>query len=262
MRTAVRTKYGPPDVLRLTETPTPPVDDDAILIRVRAVGLNASDTELLRAQPLYVRFTGVGFFRPKVRVLGSDVAGEVVSVGRNVTEFAPGDAVVGDLLYSGFGGLAEYVAVPADAPLVRKPSDVTFEEAWMSTACGAVSSCLKRRDIGPLVRGVSDHQHHVDDRLRGKAGDGGGSRVFELEDFVSKRLADPFSLPSKLCRPGRVILGKMDRAVEQRGHPNGGGGELRVRDRRALLRQARQAHRASGTSLPALDGITIKSSCC
>ncbi len=139
MRAIVRSNYGTPDVLQLAEIPKPPVSDDTILVRVRAVGLNASDTEILRAEPLYVRFSGYGLWKPKVRVLGSDVAGRVEAVGGNVTEFAPGDEVVGDLLYSGFGGLAEYVAVPEDAPLVHKPSDLTFEAAAALPQAGLIA---------------------------------------------------------------------------------------------------------------------------
>ena len=91
MRAVVRDVYGPPEVLRLEEVEKPAPKGDEVLIRVHAVSLNASDWEILTGNPLYGRIWG--FFTPKVRVLGSDVAGTVEAVGPDVTEFQPGDAV-------------------------------------------------------------------------------------------------------------------------------------------------------------------------
>jgi len=100
-----------------------------VLVRVRATSVNRSDWEALIARPVYVRLSGAGFLRPKHTILGSDVAGRVETVGKDVTEFQPGDDVFGDTLYSGAGGFAEYVSVPERAPLVLKPPGLTFEEA-------------------------------------------------------------------------------------------------------------------------------------
>jgi NADPH:quinone reductase-like Zn-dependent oxidoreductase len=72
---------------------------------------------------------GGGFWKPKDQILGSDVAGVVEAVGADVTEFRPGDEVLGDTLYHGHGGFAEYVAVPAQAPIVAKPPGITFAQA-------------------------------------------------------------------------------------------------------------------------------------
>ena len=129
MKAIVRHRYGSPDVLTLEEIPTPTPGDHDVLVKVQAVALNASDWEILRANPLYIRLVGFGFRQPKHTILGSDIAGRVEAVGRNVTEFQPGDEVFGDSFYCGLGGFAEYVSLPESAPLVRKPSSLTFEQA-------------------------------------------------------------------------------------------------------------------------------------
>ncbi len=116
MKAAARKKYGSPDVVSIQEIERPVPGDDDVLLEVRAVSLNASDVELLTGTPAYSRIYGL--FTPRFRVLGSDVAGRVVAVGKNVTQFQPGDEVFGDILER-FGGMAEYVAAPAKALLRR-----------------------------------------------------------------------------------------------------------------------------------------------
>lgn len=121
------TKYGPPHVLRLDEieTPTPGCND--VLIRIHAAGVNAGDRVLLRGAPFMVRLTS-GLRTPKHQILGADVAGQIVAVGSNVTQYQPGDEVFGDLSGSGYGAFAEYVAAPQQA-VVLKPARMTFEQA-------------------------------------------------------------------------------------------------------------------------------------
>ena len=128
MKAIVAREYGPPDVLRLEGVRKPTPGDGEVLIEVRAAGLNAADWHLLRADPPLVRLMGFGLLRPKDEIPGSDVAGRVEAVGRNVTRFSPGDEVFGDLSASGHGAFAGYVAAPADA-LVSMPPNLTFEEA-------------------------------------------------------------------------------------------------------------------------------------
>jgi len=93
MRAIVRHEYGSPDVLELEEVEKPEVGGDDVLVKVHAASVNASDVELLTAHPLYVRLVGFGFLKPKVLILGSDIAGRVEAVGSNVTQFQPGDEV-------------------------------------------------------------------------------------------------------------------------------------------------------------------------
>ena len=122
--------------------------DDEVLIKLRAVSLNGSDWEILRAIPAYSRLFGL--FRPHIRILGSDIAGEVEAVGAGVTDFRPGDAVYGDL-FGTFGGFAEYVCGKAEK-LLPKPEALTFAEA----AClpqGGVIALQAMRDFGQVKPG-------------------------------------------------------------------------------------------------------------
>ncbi len=126
MKAIVCDKYGSPDVLRLEEVPKPTPSDDEVLVKVHAASVNSADFELLRGKPWLIRLGGLR--RPMHRILGSDIAGRVEAVGRNVKEFQPGDEVFGDISRSGWGGFAEYVCAPESA-LVAKPASLAFEEA-------------------------------------------------------------------------------------------------------------------------------------
>ena len=136
MKAIVYTEYGSPDVLKLEEVKKPTPRDDELLIKVHAVSLNARDWRLLRADPFLVRLMGGGFLKPKNQILGSDVAGRVEAVGRNVKQFQPGDEVFGDLSECGDGGFAEYVAAREDA-LVLKPE---FAQSCSSFLLGGITS--------------------------------------------------------------------------------------------------------------------------
>ena len=128
MKAIVYTEYGPPDVLNLEEVQKPAPKDDEVLVKVHAASANAADWHLMRADPFLVRVMGFGLLKPKNGRLGADIAGRVEAVGRNVTQFQPGDEVFGDLSGRGFGGYAEYVCATEDA-LALKPANVSFEEA-------------------------------------------------------------------------------------------------------------------------------------
>ena len=127
MKAVVLTKYGPPEGLQLKEVPKPAPGDHEVLIKVRATTVNDWDWCFTRGKPRLYRLL-FGFFRPKVEILGAEVAGQVEAVGSNVTKFQPGDDVYGDISEAGFGGFAEYVCVREDA-LGRKPPGMTFEQA-------------------------------------------------------------------------------------------------------------------------------------
>jgi len=150
MKAAVRHEYGPPEVLNVEEVRTPTPADDELLVRVLAASVNLGDWELLTADPLYItvlvqifgpkpRHKVVSsndegdsvrrgrFFKPRYKILGTDIAGRVETVGRNVTQFQPGDEVFGDCV--GFGAFAEYVCVSEKDALVSKPDSMTFEQA-------------------------------------------------------------------------------------------------------------------------------------
>jgi NADPH:quinone reductase-like Zn-dependent oxidoreductase len=142
-------RYGPPEVLRLTDTGDPVVGDEDVLIRVMAASVNPLDWHFMRGMP-YILRPQAGLLRPKVGVLGADLAGRVAEVGKHVTAFAPGDEVFGCL--AGLGTLAEYVSVRADAVLAPKPANQTFEQA-ASVPFAAVTALQALRDHGHVQPG-------------------------------------------------------------------------------------------------------------
>jgi len=150
MKAIVCTKYGSPDVLQLEEVEKPTPKDNEVLAKVHAASLNAADFEYLRGV-FIVRLLYRGLLKPKNTILGSDIAGQVEAVGRNVKQFQPGDEIWGDLSYPyGFGTLAEYVCVLEDA-LRLKPASMTFEEAAAIPTAGVVAlqNLRGRRPIQP-----------------------------------------------------------------------------------------------------------------
>jgi NADPH:quinone reductase-like Zn-dependent oxidoreductase len=147
MRAVIYEKYGPPGNLRMAELDTPAPDDGEVLVKVLAASVNAADWHLLRGKPLFSRAT-VGLLRPKHKILGVDVAGRVEAAGGGVTRFQPGDEVYANLLDHGYGGFAEYVAVPVDA-VSAKPTGLSFEEA-AAVPMAAVTALQGLRHHGDL----------------------------------------------------------------------------------------------------------------
>ncbi len=142
MKAIIQEKYGLPDaVLTLQEVATPVIKDDEVLVRVRAASVNADVWHAVTGLPYYVRLIGAGILSPKDRIPGTDLAGEVQSVGRLVTQFEPGDEVFGEcdrrFVLRG-GAYAEYAAVPHDT-IVRKPAGITFEQAAAVPSAGLLA---------------------------------------------------------------------------------------------------------------------------
>jgi NADPH:quinone reductase-like Zn-dependent oxidoreductase len=146
MQAIVRRHYGPPDVLRLEEIKKPAPLDKEVLIRVRAASVNPLDWHFMRGTPYLLRI-GIGLGTPRSPQLGVDVAGQVEEVGRNVTQFKPGDDVFGACR----GAFAEYARTP-ESKLVAKPSSVTFEQG-ASVAIAGLSALQALRDKGRLQPG-------------------------------------------------------------------------------------------------------------
>ena len=135
MKAIVYSQYGPPEVLQLKDVPKPAPKDDEVLIRIKAVSVNGSDRERLIGEPLYVRLSGLR--KPRHPILGSDIAGRIENVGRNIRDFRAGDEVFGEL--PGYhGGFAEYVCAP-EKTLARKPAGMTFDEAAAIPQAGVIS---------------------------------------------------------------------------------------------------------------------------
>ncbi len=136
MKAFVQHRFGGPDELKLEEREPPKPTDDQLLVKLLAVSLNGSDRESLVGKPLYARI-GAGLGNPRGRILGSDIAGRVEIAGKNVTEFAPGDEVFGEL--PGYvGGFAEYVRT-SGRTLARKPTSLTFEQAAAIPQAGVIA---------------------------------------------------------------------------------------------------------------------------
>jgi NADPH:quinone reductase-like Zn-dependent oxidoreductase len=149
MKAIVYEEYGSPDVLQLKEVEKPTPKEDQVLVRVHAASLNAADLETLRGT-WSARI--VGPLRPRHKIPGSDIAGRVEAVGRNVKQFQPGDEVWGDLSFPyGFGTFAEYVCVSENA-LTLKPASMTFEEA-ATYPQSAIISLQSLRDKGQIQQG-------------------------------------------------------------------------------------------------------------
>ena len=125
MKALYRDRYGGPDVLAVRDVPEPELAPNEILVRVREVSLNGADKDYLTGIPV-VRIAAP--FRPANKILGTDVAGRVERIGSKVTLFEPGDEVYGDTFESGFGGLAELVAVPEEK-LSPIPLGLTAQQA-------------------------------------------------------------------------------------------------------------------------------------
>jgi NADPH:quinone reductase-like Zn-dependent oxidoreductase len=150
MKAIVYERYGSPDVLELRDMPQPVPRDNELLVKVRAVSVNAFDWHMLRGKPFVARLAG-GLFSPKHAILGEDIAGTVEEVGRGVTQFKAGDDVFGDLAACGSGGFAEYVCARADL-LAPKPGNMSFDEA-AAVPMAAVTALQGLRDKGRIASG-------------------------------------------------------------------------------------------------------------
>ncbi len=147
MRAIVYSEYGSPDVLRLEEVEKPVPKEDEVLVRVCATSVNDWDWALIYGETTNRLLHGIT--KPKLRILGGDVAGRVEAVGAKVSAFGPGDEVYGDLCMAGFGTFAEYVCAPAQA-LINKPAGMTFEQAAAIPQAGmlAVQGLIDVGEIG------------------------------------------------------------------------------------------------------------------
>jgi NADPH:quinone reductase-like Zn-dependent oxidoreductase len=156
MRAVVYDRYGAPNVLRLDDVERPVPEDDEVLVKIHATTVSRTDCGLRSAKPFITRFF-TGLRRPKRKILGMELAGEVEAVGAAVTEFEVGDHVFG---VNGFGAHAEFVCMRESAPLAHKPASMSFEEA--AAVCDGASlalACLRTTDLregrSSLIYGAS-----------------------------------------------------------------------------------------------------------
>jgi NADPH:quinone reductase-like Zn-dependent oxidoreductase len=165
MKAIVQTRYGSPDILQLREVPKPVPQENEILVRVCAVSVNRSDWEGLIGKPLYARMSGLR--KPGNPILGSDVAGQVESAGKNHSQFQPGSEVFGEM-GDYHGGFAEYVCTGARA-WALKPSGITFEQAAAFPQAGVIA-----------LQGIRGRIQPGQNVLINGAGGGAGSFAIQL----------------------------------------------------------------------------------
>jgi NADPH:quinone reductase-like Zn-dependent oxidoreductase len=144
MKAVVYDRYGPPDVLRLEDVEQPVPKEDEVLVRIHATTVNRTDCGFRSAEYFISRFV-TGLRRPRRKILGMELAGEVEAVGRAVTKFEVGDQVFG---VTGSGAHAEFVCMRESAALAHKPAGMTFEEA--TAVCDGASlalACLGKAEL-------------------------------------------------------------------------------------------------------------------
>jgi len=147
MKAIVRDEYGPPDVLDLREIDKPVVEDDEVLVRVHAAGVGREVWHVMTGLPYPIRLAGYGLRAPKNPVIGSDVAGVVEAIGKDVRRFRPGDEVFG----IGKGSYAEYARAREDK-LAPKPANLTFGQA-AAVAISGLTALQGLRDHGRVGPG-------------------------------------------------------------------------------------------------------------
>jgi NADPH:quinone reductase-like Zn-dependent oxidoreductase len=166
MKAIIYTEYGPPEVLRMQEVEKPVPRDRDVLVKVQATTVTIGDTIMrdldmpLHGVKRFLARLYLGYNKPKRRVLGMELAGDVESVGRKVTRFKPGDAVFGSTFAVDFGGYAEYKCLPEKGVIALKPVHLSYEEAAAVPGAGVtVVECLNKGKIQPgqkvLIYGAS-----------------------------------------------------------------------------------------------------------
>lgn len=154
MKAIVQGGYGPVDeVLHLRDVPRPAVGHHEVLVRVRAASVHPDVWHVVTGQPFVLRLMGAGLLRPKDAIPGTDLAGTVEEVGREVTAFVPGDHVFGEsrrgMQWRNGGTFADYVSVPPDL-LALKPGNISFEQAAAVPTAGIIA--LHNLQMGDGVR--------------------------------------------------------------------------------------------------------------
>ncbi len=150
MRAIEFSQYGPPSVLQFIEVAKPEPKPNEVLVKIHAGTVTTTETYFRQGKPFITRFF-TGLFKPKLKRLGEEIAGEIESVGAAVTRFKAGDKVFGTA-GPNFGGNAEYLCVPEDGVLMHMPSNLTYAEA-ASCVDGVLTALPFLRDGGKIQAG-------------------------------------------------------------------------------------------------------------
>lgn len=157
MKAIVQDKYGSPEDLKLREVGKPAAGDDEVLVRVRAASLHPDVWHVVTGRPYVLRLLGSGLAKPRNPIPGTDMAGVIESVGKNVTQFRAGDEVFGETIrshqWANGGALAEYVVARPEW-LALKPANISFEQAASVPTSGFIT-LLNLRGGRVLRRGQS-----------------------------------------------------------------------------------------------------------
>lgn len=152
MKTIVYTQYGPPEVLRLADTPKPAPRPSEVLVNIYTTTVTIGDCRMRSftvppEQWLFARLY-LGVFKPRRPVLGMELAGVIEAIGKAVTRFKPGDAIFASTFEADFGGYAEYKCFPENGLLAIKPANLRFDEAAAAVGAGITClRCLKRAKL-------------------------------------------------------------------------------------------------------------------
>jgi NADPH:quinone reductase-like Zn-dependent oxidoreductase len=164
MKAMIYTKYGPPEVLHLADLPKPASRPNEVLVKIRATTVTIGDCRMRSftvppEQWLFARLY-LGVFRPRRPVLGMELAGEIESVGKEVTRFSLGDSIFASTFETNFGGYAEYKCFPENGVLAHKPANLDYGESAAAIGGGWTAlRCLRQANLQPgqtvLVYGAS-----------------------------------------------------------------------------------------------------------
>ena len=149
MKAVILTKYGPPEVLKLQEVEKPTIMEHQVLVKVHATSVTPMDYRLRGAKaPLWpISRIMMGFWKPKQKIPGTEVAGEIIEVGKDVTKFKKGDRVFG----FGLGVYAEYFVASEKANLILMPPSMSYEEG-ASLGFGGISALYFLKIKGNIQR--------------------------------------------------------------------------------------------------------------